>query len=73
MAAWTLRGVGRHYFLPSPEDCRITYLEIENLVTFERSYNYNNSSVETENKMLKKQVQELWMKIAEIQAKLNEG
>ena len=35
MAAWTLPGVGKHYFLPSPEECLETYLKGENLLTFE--------------------------------------
>jgi hypothetical protein len=35
MAAWTIPEVGSHYFLPSPEDCLQSYLQIEPLVTFE--------------------------------------
>jgi len=35
MAGWTLPGVGKHYVLPSPEDCLKNYLAIENLLTFE--------------------------------------
>jgi len=30
-----LPGVGKHYFLPSPEECLETYLKGENLLTFE--------------------------------------
>jgi hypothetical protein len=35
MAGWALRGVGRNYMLPSPEDTLKCYLEIETLLTFE--------------------------------------
>jgi len=35
MAAWKIPGAGKHYFLPAPEDCLKTYLEIERLLTFE--------------------------------------
>jgi hypothetical protein len=35
MAGWALRGVGRNYMLPSPEDTRANYLQIEQLLTFE--------------------------------------
>jgi len=35
MAGWTLPGVGKHYTLPSPEDCLKNYLRIEQLLTFE--------------------------------------
>jgi integrase len=35
MAGWKIAGAGKHYFLPSPEDCLQTYLEIERLLTFE--------------------------------------
>lgn len=35
MAGWAMRGVGRNYMLPSPEDTLKCYLQIEALLTFE--------------------------------------
>jgi hypothetical protein len=35
MAGWALKGVGRNYVLPSPEDTLKCYLQIEHLLTFE--------------------------------------
>lgn len=35
MAAWTIPGAGKHYFLPPPEECLNSYLKVEALLTFE--------------------------------------
>ena len=46
MAAWTIPGVGGHYFLPPKEECLKTYRQIEDLFTYEEKKTTEEQAVD---------------------------
>jgi len=47
MAAWTIPGVGGHYFLPPKEECLKSYRQIEELFIYEEKKTRKEEAIET--------------------------